>query len=75
MPHRLMNPTAAGTERYSRAASRPKMPPMAASGSTVMIRVAILAESKSMNSRKKIAAIVIGTITESRLIARSMFSN
>jgi hypothetical protein len=48
---------------------------MEANGSTKMIRLASLTELKRRKSRKKIAAIVSGTITDKVSMARSRFSN
>ncbi len=75
MPHRVMKPTDAGTDRNSPVKSSAKMPPIDAKGSTRMMRPAYRAELNSTKSRKKIARIVIGTMIMSRFIARSMFSN
>ena len=75
MPHSAMNPTEAGTLTYSPVRNRPMTPPIEAKGSTRMISEARRKELNSMNSRKKIAAIVRGTITMSVSMARCMFSN
>ncbi len=70
-----MKPTEAGTDRYSPLTNRPTMPPIDANGSTVMISAAKRTDENSRNSRKKIAAIVTGTMIVRWLSARSMFWN
>ncbi|MNR55370.1 hypothetical protein D3C85_1757260 [compost metagenome] len=51
------------------------IPPIDANGSTVMISVAKRSELNSRNSRKKIAAMVTGTMIFRWPMARSMFWN
>ena len=75
IPQRLMNPTAAGTDKYSPVIKRPKIPPIEANGRTRIIKPAKRIELNNMKRRKKIAAIVIGIMIIKRAIARSIFSN
>ena len=74
-PHTAMKPTDAGTDRYSPVMNSPITPPTEANGKAVKMSAASLTEPNSMNNRKKMAAKVIGTITASVAMARSMFSN
>ena len=75
IPHKLINPTAAGTDKYSPAKNNPKTPPMEANGNTKIIRLAKRRDLNNINSRKNIAKIVSGIMMIKRSIARCMFSN
>jgi hypothetical protein len=70
-----MKPTDAGTDRYSPEKKRASTPPMDANGKTVMIRAAKRTELKRTKRRKKIAAIVIGTMIIRWCRARCMLWN
>ena len=68
MPSRAMNPTEAGTDRYSPEMSRPKMPPIMANGMLESPSNAWRTEPKVEKSRKKISARATGTTTIQALI-------
>ena len=74
-PNRLMNPTEAGTLRYSPVTHKATIPPMRANGRLRMISAACLSEENDENRSKKITPMVIGTMILIRPIARSIFSN
>jgi len=70
-----MNPTDAGTERYSPVTHSATMPPTRAKGMLLRISNAWRTEPKVENSRTKIRPSATGTTMDSRAAARCWFSN
>src|SRR5437899_2544852 len=74
-PNRAMNPTAADTLRLRCRPHNAAMPPIRANGRLTRIKLAYLVEPNAENSRMKINAMLVGTITARRAMARRWFSN
>jgi hypothetical protein len=74
IPHKLINPTAAGTDKYSPVINNPNTPPIDANGNTKIIRLANRSDLNNINNKKKMARMVSGMIIISFAIALSIFS-
>ena len=70
-----MNPTEAGTDRYSPVRTSAKTPPMRAKGMLTRTISAWRIEPNVVKSRTKMSPIATGTTTDRRAAARCWFSN
>ena len=70
-PNRAIKPTLALTLKLKWPTTSARIPPMSAKGMLRMMSAACLTELNELNSNRKMDAMVIGTTTAKRFIARS----